>query len=382
MIPSISRDNADFPRQRYWKGAVWPPLNFIVYLGLRKYGFDSVGRELARTSDSMLLRGWDEHGIVSENYSAITGTGDDPRLSSDPFHSWGALMGIMSMVQSGAMPPPEAPLRSMTEPHNAPPWQMRAVESLAGELYGLRARARRLPSEYDQVFHLVTPDGTAFIMKVMHPCREAGFIDLQCRTLQHLARTAPACNLPRVINTNNGEAFTSVRGDDGEERLVWLLSYLPGKVLFEARPHSPELFERIGELLGAVDQSLRDFTHPAARRDLKWDLSQALWIRDRLQVIEDPEQRALIAHVISFTNPTSCRIASLRKTVIYGDGNDYNVLVQWAAGDANRSVGLIDFGDMHEGLTVAEPAVALLTPSWARKIRYRPPRRSSPATTV
>jgi putative isomerase len=110
MIPSISRDNADFPRQRYWKGAVWPPLNFIVYVGLRKYGFDSVGRELARTSDSILLRGWDEHGIVSENYSAITGTGDDPRLSSDPFHSWGALMGIMSMIQSGAMPPPEAPL--------------------------------------------------------------------------------------------------------------------------------------------------------------------------------------------------------------------------------------------------------------------------------
>jgi hypothetical protein len=110
MIPSISRDNADFPRQSYWKGAVWPPLNFLVYLGLRKYGFDSIGGELARTSDSILLRGWDEHGIISENYSAITGTGDDPRLSSDRFHSWGALMGIMSMIQSGAMPPPEAPL--------------------------------------------------------------------------------------------------------------------------------------------------------------------------------------------------------------------------------------------------------------------------------
>lgn len=110
MIPSISRGHPDFPRQRYWKGAIWPPLNFIVYLGLRRYGFDSVERELARTSDSILLRGWDEHGIVSENYSAITGTGDDPRLSSDPFHSWGALMGIMSMIQSGKMPPPEAPL--------------------------------------------------------------------------------------------------------------------------------------------------------------------------------------------------------------------------------------------------------------------------------
>jgi 4-aminobutyrate aminotransferase-like enzyme/Ser/Thr protein kinase RdoA (MazF antagonist) len=247
----------------------------------------------------------------------------------------------------------------MTEPHNAPAWQMKAVESLASDLYGLKVRARRLPSEYDQVFHLVTQDGTAYIMKIMHPSRDAGFIDLQCRTLQHLARTAPTCNLQRVINTDKGEAFTSVRGDDGEERLVWLLSYLPGKVLFEARPHSPELFERIGELLGAVDQSLRDFSHPAARRDLKWDLSRASWIRDRLQLIENPERRALVAHVIGlYESDVVPQLPRLRKSVIYGDGNDYNVLVQWAAGDVNRSVGLIDFGDMHEGLTVAEPAVA------------------------
>jgi 4-aminobutyrate aminotransferase-like enzyme/Ser/Thr protein kinase RdoA (MazF antagonist) len=247
----------------------------------------------------------------------------------------------------------------MTEPHNVPPWQMKAVEALARDLYGLEVRARRLPSEYDQVFHLVAQDGTAFIMKVMHPSRDADFIDLQCSTLQHLARTASGCNLPRVINTRKGEAFTCVLGDDGDERLVWLLSYLPGKVLFDARPHSPELFEKIGELLGTVDRSLQDFSHPAARRDLKWDLSQALWIRDRLQVIEDPERRALIAYVIGlYESEVVPQLPHLRKSVIYGDGNDYNVLVEWAAGNVSRSVGLIDFGDMHEGLTVAEPAVA------------------------
>ncbi len=247
----------------------------------------------------------------------------------------------------------------MTEPHNAPPWQMKAVESLAGDVYGLAARARRLPSEYDQVFHLVARDDTAFIMKVMHPSRDAAFIDLQCRTLQHLARTAPGCNLPRVINTRKGEAFTTARGDDGEERLVWLLSYLPGKVLFDARPHSPELLESIGELLGTVDRSLHDFSHPAGKRDLKWDLSNALWIRDRLTVIEDPERRALIAHVIAlYESDVEPQLPRLRRSMIYGDGNDYNVLVHWAAGAASRSVGLIDFGDMHEGVTVAEPAVA------------------------
>lgn len=116
MIPSIARDNPNFPRQRYWKGAVWPPLNFLVYLGLRNYGFTQMSSELAQKSNAMLLRGWKQHGILCENYSAITGLGDDPQLSSDPFHSWGALMGIMSMIESGAMPAPEAPLTAPFRP--------------------------------------------------------------------------------------------------------------------------------------------------------------------------------------------------------------------------------------------------------------------------
>jgi hypothetical protein len=108
VVPSISRNNPAFPRQRYWRGAVWPPLNFLVYLGLRDAGMRDAGRELAAKSDVMFLHGWKDKGIISENYSAITGEGDDPRLSSDRFHSWGALMGFMSLIESGKMPAPEA----------------------------------------------------------------------------------------------------------------------------------------------------------------------------------------------------------------------------------------------------------------------------------
>lgn len=43
---------------------------------------------------------------MSENYSAITGTGDDPRLSSDESTLWGALMGFMSFMEAGKVPLP------------------------------------------------------------------------------------------------------------------------------------------------------------------------------------------------------------------------------------------------------------------------------------
>jgi neutral trehalase len=115
VIPSISRNNPAFAGQRYWKGAVWPPLNLLVYLGLREAGMREASRELAAKSNATFLHGWKKKGIVSENYSAITGEGDDPRLSSDRFHSWGALMGFLNLIEAGKMPAPEAPMAGGTE---------------------------------------------------------------------------------------------------------------------------------------------------------------------------------------------------------------------------------------------------------------------------
>jgi len=112
VIPSIARNDPDFEKQRYWKGAVWPPLNFLTYLSLRQAWFKDEAAELASKSLALLLAEWQRQGYVSENYSAITGTGDDQRLSSDRFHSWGALLGIMAFVESGEMPSPEEPIPS------------------------------------------------------------------------------------------------------------------------------------------------------------------------------------------------------------------------------------------------------------------------------
>lgn len=111
LLPSISRDDVDFPRQRYWKGAVWPPLNFLVYFGLRRSGQLEMARDLAEKSNRIFLQEWRRKGFVSENYSAINGSGDDDRLSSDRFHTWGALMGIMVFIEQGVLPAPEDRLR-------------------------------------------------------------------------------------------------------------------------------------------------------------------------------------------------------------------------------------------------------------------------------
>jgi 4-aminobutyrate aminotransferase-like enzyme/Ser/Thr protein kinase RdoA (MazF antagonist) len=234
----------------------------------------------------------------------------------------------------------------------------------ARELYGLEVTAKSLPGEYDDNFHLTnngppSPDGTAFVLKVMHPARERSFIDLQCRALQHLAERAPQLNLPRVRPTRNGDAFIEVTPNDGSPRLTWLLTYVPGRVLADVRPHSADLLKSVGKFLGEMDVALADFSHPAAHRELKWDFARASWIREHLHLIEDPARRALVEKFLALYDAELVPATSwLRRSVVYGDANDHNVLVgdPWPA--PGNALSVIDFGDMHHTFTVSEPAIA------------------------
>ena len=230
---------------------------------------------------------------------------------------------------------------------------------LARDLYGLDVTAKSLPGEYDDNFHLIAADGAQFVLKVMHPARERSFIDLQCQALQHLAKHAEAVVLPRVVPTQRGELQTQINAADGTNRLVWLLTFVPGTVLAEVRPHSEELLRSLGRLLGTIDSGLQDFSHPAAQRELKWDLSAAGWIKGHLNEIADSSRRSLVEKFLTlYDSEIVPELGRFRRSVIYGDANDYNVLVSDPWPLPRKAVSVIDFGDMHYGITVSEVAIA------------------------
>lgn len=230
---------------------------------------------------------------------------------------------------------------------------------IAKEIYGLDVSASPLPGEYDNNFHAVTADGRAFILKLMHPGRERSFIDLQCQALHHLAARAHGLSVPRVTPTQHGDLFTKVELKQGDERFVWLLTFINRSILANVKPHTSELLHSLGCLLGAIDRGLRDFSHPAATREFKWDSSQALWIREYLSHIEEAPRRALVERVIAqYESSVVPLLPTLRKSVIYGDANDHNVLVERGSRSPQEIVSVIDFGDMHYGLAISEPAIA------------------------
>jgi putative isomerase len=98
VIPATPRNDPAFQDQNYWRGRIWGPMNFLVYLGLRNYDEPTVRAELAEKSLELFQGEWDTKHHVHENYNAITGSGDDVS-SSDRFYHWGALLALMEYME-------------------------------------------------------------------------------------------------------------------------------------------------------------------------------------------------------------------------------------------------------------------------------------------
>ena len=98
VIPAIARNDPAFVDQQYWRGRIWGPMNYLVYLGLRNYDVPEVRAEFAQKSYKLFLKEWQGNGHVHENYNAMTGVGDDV-TSSDRFYHWGALLGFIEYLE-------------------------------------------------------------------------------------------------------------------------------------------------------------------------------------------------------------------------------------------------------------------------------------------
>jgi len=94
VLPTISRDDPAFKDQQYWRGAIWPPTNYLVYQGLKAYGFDAVASEFAQKSAEMFLRTWENFQLCPENYDSRTGEAGGAR-----YQSWGPLFALISVEE-------------------------------------------------------------------------------------------------------------------------------------------------------------------------------------------------------------------------------------------------------------------------------------------
>ncbi len=94
VVPTISRDDQEFADQDYWRGKIWAPTNYLIYQGLKAYGFDAVASEYAKKSAELFMRSWVNFQLCPENFDSRTGEAGESR-----HQSWGPLFALIALEE-------------------------------------------------------------------------------------------------------------------------------------------------------------------------------------------------------------------------------------------------------------------------------------------
>lgn len=98
VLPNASRNDPAYKENVYWRGRIWANVNYFVWQGLRRYGFEPEAAELARKSLAMFEQSWTTARLCGENYNAETGEIVD-QGDADPFYTWGAMLPLLGVSQ-------------------------------------------------------------------------------------------------------------------------------------------------------------------------------------------------------------------------------------------------------------------------------------------
>ena len=226
------------------------------------------------------------------------------------------------------------------------------ARAVAIEKYGRTGAVSALPSERDQNFLIADARGGKFVLKIANSNDAQELLDCQNQAMRHVEKSVAGCRVQRIVRSLQGSDTTTIRSArSGADHCVRLMTWIDGEVLAKTAPRSSPLFESIGLSLARIDAALRDFWHPATRRVLQWDLRRAGMAR-RSAALLPHDRRARVEGL--FSQWEGIDWSGLRHSVIHGDANDHNVIV-----DDGRMVGLLDFGDMVYSATVCDLAIAL-----------------------
>jgi 4-aminobutyrate aminotransferase-like enzyme/Ser/Thr protein kinase RdoA (MazF antagonist) len=230
---------------------------------------------------------------------------------------------------------------------------------LAQRHFGLNGACRELPSERDRNFLITSAGGERVVLKIAHADDTAAVLDLQHRALERIAERAPMLSMPRVVPSQAGREMEQIEAGDGAGHLARVLTWVPGRPWAEVSPHSAELLQSLGSVLGILDRALQGFQHPGAQRDLKWSMESSAWIRGHLRRIEDLERRRMVTrHLARFETEVLPALAALPRGIIHNDANDWNVIVGPGHPFERRVAAIVDLGDMLESVVVADLAIA------------------------
>jgi 4-aminobutyrate aminotransferase-like enzyme/Ser/Thr protein kinase RdoA (MazF antagonist) len=210
---------------------------------------------------------------------------------------------------------------------------------IATELFGIGGSASVLGSERDQAFLL-----EAGVLKISNRSEEEAMLDLEEAAIAHVATLDPDLPVARLLapqatfDGHQVRLFERLHGHKGGAEL------------------DEDALREIAAVHARLCLALRSFFHPAAGRELLWNLHAAPRLRPLLAEIADPTRRALVTRVLDrYEERVLPQWERLRGQVVHGDFNLDNLLLD----EHDRVAGILDFGDCCHTALAADVAVAL-----------------------
>ncbi len=225
------------------------------------------------------------------------------------------------------------------------------------EHYGfLPTSIKKLNSYIDLNFLIQNEKQEKFVLKISHKDAEVHVLEGQHQMLNKLQeiKKFDAC-FPKIIPALSQKEILFLKDEKNERCATRLLTFLEGDLYAEV-PHTSELIAEFGTFLGSINKQLSHLPSTALQViDSPWDLKNAHYNLDLISAVSNPADRRLVDYfLLQFEETFLPELRHLRKAVIHGDANDYNLLVR-----NNKIAGIIDFGDACFTPVICESAIAL-----------------------
>jgi Ser/Thr protein kinase RdoA (MazF antagonist) len=252
--------------------------------------------------------------------------------------------------------PPSSPAASATVLADASA-EASALARVVGEClranYGLRGKLDRLPGE--NLNFLVTINGNKkYVFKIVDEHMPPTVVELEFAAIEHAVRAGFQPRLPRIIENVYGNIETGISIHLNGLYRARLIEFIGGSDLSSVRDISEIVLEDVGRTVAAFGLAMREFDHPAAHRNHRWNLAEAGQHRDKIRLISEREKKDLLVWAFAAWGELKERLPELPWQFIHGDAHDENILV-----DGDRVTGLIDFGDCCHNPTVCDLATCV-----------------------
>ncbi len=175
--------------------------------------------------------------------------------------------------------------------------------------------------------------------------------------LRHVERSNHVAHPIRVMLDFDGNEIAAFDDGAGHRRYVRLMTWLPGRLWSQVLPQTDRLRRELGEQAGRMTLALQGFDCPESHRYHRWDLASSSWTVEHLERF-DTEQQEKIKYFQQLFAGLSDHYLQLRKSVIHGDINDNNIVVDTKLNHPSL-VGIIDFGDAVYSQTINELAITI-----------------------